>query len=218
MKCQSPSNLPQNCQQVSNVWHERSSKTTNHDLIMAYTHVGMTLKKMAATLKVHKWHARNVCIRSVKGFHQPYQTLPSASMANRTITFAGEYHSSTRPASHQNWQIVYLLTSFFLSFFLSLFLSHASTISVEAIKTIQAQKKWHKSLGTLLTIYRDHSTQTILQWFSSTLMLYLVLLRHFVWTKLFVACTPLAGSSAEHVFYTYSLSWRRQLPSPRLVE
>ena len=30
-------------------------------------------------------------------------------------------------------------------------------------------------MGTALTIYRDHSTQTILQWFSSTTMLYLVL-------------------------------------------
>ena len=35
MKCQSPSNLPRNHQQVSNVWHECSSKTTNHDLIDA---------------------------------------------------------------------------------------------------------------------------------------------------------------------------------------
>ena len=62
---------------------------------MAYgstPYVGMALKKkMAATLKVHKWHARNVSVRLVKGLHEPYQALPSASMGNGTIYFAGEY-------------------------------------------------------------------------------------------------------------------------------
>ena len=53
--------------------------------------VGMALKKMAATLKVHKWHARNVTIRLVKGLHEPYQALLNASMGNGTINFAGEY-------------------------------------------------------------------------------------------------------------------------------
>ena len=47
--------------------------------------------KMAATLKVHKRHARNVCIRLVKGLREPYQALPSASMGNGNITFTGEY-------------------------------------------------------------------------------------------------------------------------------
>ena len=62
---------------------------------MAYgsmPYVGMAPQKMAATLKVHKWHARNVSVRLVKGLHEPYQALPSASMGNGTITFAGEYH------------------------------------------------------------------------------------------------------------------------------
>ena len=59
-------------------------------------------------------------------------------------------------------------------------LSHASTITVEAITTIQTQKKRHKSLGTVLTTYRGRSTQTILQWFSSTPMLILSAIRHFV--------------------------------------
>ena len=54
-------------------------------------YVGMTPKKMAATLKVHKWHAQNVCVRLVKGLHEPYQALLSASMSNWTINFAGEH-------------------------------------------------------------------------------------------------------------------------------
>ena len=41
-------------------------------------------------------------------------------------------------------------------------LSHAGMITVEAI-TIQNAKKRHKSLGTALTIYRDHGIRTILQ-------------------------------------------------------
>ena len=62
--------------------------------IMAYyrtPYVGMTPKKMTSTLIVHKWHARNVCVRLVKGLHEPYQALSSASMGNGTINFAGEY-------------------------------------------------------------------------------------------------------------------------------
>ena len=54
-------------------------------------YVGMAPKKMAATLKVHKWHTRNVSVRLVKDLHEPYQVLPSASMGNGTINFAGEY-------------------------------------------------------------------------------------------------------------------------------
>jgi len=61
---------------------------------MAYgstPYVGMTPPKNGGTLKVHKWHTWNVCVRLVKGLHEPYQALPSASMGNRIITFAGEY-------------------------------------------------------------------------------------------------------------------------------
>ena len=66
-----------------------------HMNIIAYgstPYVGMTPNKMAATLKVHKWHARNVCIRLVNGLYEPYQALSSASMANKTINFAGKHH------------------------------------------------------------------------------------------------------------------------------
>ena len=53
-------------------------------------HVGMAPKKMAAELKVHKlptWYVSAL----VKGLCEPYQALPSASMGNGTINFAGEY-------------------------------------------------------------------------------------------------------------------------------
>ena len=43
----------------------------------------MAPKKMAATMKVHKWHGRNV--------YEPYQALSSASMSNGTVNSAGEY-------------------------------------------------------------------------------------------------------------------------------
>ena len=45
--------------------------------------VGKVPKKMSH-IKVHKWvvkwHARNVCVRVVKGLHEPYQSLSSAYM------------------------------------------------------------------------------------------------------------------------------------------
>ena len=46
---------------------------------------------MAATLKVHKWHARNVYVKLVKSLYEPYQALPSASMSSGTVNFAGEH-------------------------------------------------------------------------------------------------------------------------------
>ena len=61
---------------------------------MAYgstPYVGMTPKKMAATIKVHKLHARNVYDRLVNGLYEPYQALPSASMSNGTVNFAGKH-------------------------------------------------------------------------------------------------------------------------------
>jgi len=36
----------------------------------------MAWKKMPATLKVHKLQTKNVCIRLVKGLHEPYQSFP----------------------------------------------------------------------------------------------------------------------------------------------
>ena len=65
---------------------------------MAYTNIiwctwqrtiGITKFIATATLKVHKWHVWNVCVRLVNGLHEPYQALPSASMGNGDITFAG---------------------------------------------------------------------------------------------------------------------------------
>ena len=44
---------------------KRLRKPVNFVCIMAYgstPYVGITLKKMAPTLNVHKWHARNVCV------------------------------------------------------------------------------------------------------------------------------------------------------------
>ena len=55
-------------------------------------YVGMTPQKMAATLKVHKRHDRNVCVKLVNSLCEPYQSLSSASMSNRTVNFAGKYH------------------------------------------------------------------------------------------------------------------------------
>ena len=49
-------------------------------------------EKTAATLKVHKCYARNVCVRLVNGLYEPYQALLNASMANKTVNFAGKHH------------------------------------------------------------------------------------------------------------------------------
>ena len=49
-------------------------------------------KKTAATLKVHKWHTWNVCVRLVKGLYEPYQSSSSASISNRTVNFSGKHH------------------------------------------------------------------------------------------------------------------------------
>ena len=64
-----------------------------------YPYVGWPRKKMAATLKVRKWYARNVDVRLVKGFHEHDQALSGASMSNGTVRWAGEHRWSTRPAS-----------------------------------------------------------------------------------------------------------------------
>ena len=41
----------------------------------------MAPNKMAATLKVHKWHNQNVCVRLVKGLHKPYQAFSQTAEA-----------------------------------------------------------------------------------------------------------------------------------------
>ena len=66
------------------------------------------------------------------------------------------------------------------------------------------KRKRHKSLGTALTTYCDHSTRTILQWFSSTPMLILSTICHFVRTTFFIACKAPARSSTRHLF-TYGM-------------
>ena len=61
---------------------------------MAYgstPYVGMTPKKNGSRIESHKWHARNVCVRSVNGLHEPYQALSSGSMGNRSIKFGGKH-------------------------------------------------------------------------------------------------------------------------------
>ena len=47
-------------------------------------YVGMALEKIAATLKVHKWHAQNACAGLVNGLYEPYQSFSAAFMNNRT--------------------------------------------------------------------------------------------------------------------------------------
>ena len=64
-------------------------------------YVEMAPQKMVVTLKVHKWHTWNICIRVGRDFYEPYLPLPSASMGNGTYNFSGEYHRSTRLASQQ---------------------------------------------------------------------------------------------------------------------
>ena len=55
-------------------------------------YVGMIpKKKMAARFKVHKRHARNSCVRSANGLHEPYQVLSNASMGNMIGSFAGKH-------------------------------------------------------------------------------------------------------------------------------
>ena len=81
----------------------------------------------------------------------------------------------------------------------------------------KGKKKRQRSLGTALTTYHGHSTRTILQRFSSTPMLILSAIRHFVRT-LFIACTPLAArpeaqlSTCLHTCMAYRERRRRQLP------
>ena len=98
-------------------WPKHSSV---HD-IMAYgstPYVGMTLKKIPSTLKVHKRHAQNVYLRLVKSLHEQYQAL-SASMSNRCGIYIKQIHVIrdlvTKPIQHNhnackklvvNWQLL----------------------------------------------------------------------------------------------------------------
>ena len=50
----------------------------NCDIIMAYgsmPYVGMAPKNNGGHFKSAQWHTQNVCVRLVKGIHEPYQAL-----------------------------------------------------------------------------------------------------------------------------------------------
>ena len=107
---------------------------------------------------------------------------------NRTVNFAGKYRWSSRLAN----------------------VSQASMITLKLLQWFKC-KKQHKSLA--LTTYHYLIIRIIFQWFSSTLMLILSAIHHFVRTTLFIAYMPLAGSSTEQVFrYSYHEWWSRQQP------
>ena len=106
--------LPDNGEAATTLTSRCTSRThslcTIHNLldsamlaIMAYgstPHVGMVLKK--------KSHTRNVNIKLVRGFHEHYQALSSASMSNGTVKFAGEHCWSTSSKSKRyslQWRI-----------------------------------------------------------------------------------------------------------------
>ena len=150
---------------------------------------------------MHKWHARNDCVRLVKGLHEQYQALPCASMGNGPLTLLESIAKvPDRQVAKTGKLSIFWLSSFF--FF-------ASARLALRFK----REKWHKSLGTALTTYRELSTRTILQWFSSTPMLILSAVRHFVRITLFIACMTPAGSSTKHVLdMAYCERWRRQQP------
>ena len=120
-------------------------------IIMAYSitpYVGMTLKKVAATLKVHKWHTRNGCVRLIKSLHVPYQALSSVSISNWTL--AGEQslmYQTSKLLKRAN-----LLSSdfFFLLSFISPPRQHDNGWGCCNDSNMKEQ---HKSLGIVLTTY-----------------------------------------------------------------
>ena len=107
---------------------------------------------------------------------------------NRTVNFGGKYRWSNRLVS----------------------VSQASMITLKLLQWFKC-KKQHKSLA--LTTYHYLIIRIIFQWFSSTLMLILSAIHHFVRITLFIAYMPLAGSSTEQVIrYSYREWWSWQQP------
>ena len=100
--------------------------------ICGWPYVGMALKKM--TLRVHKWHAWNVCVRLVKGLHGPYRVLPWATGLLTSLKSITKV-SDRQVTKTDNSFIFWLLSSSFV-------LSQASTIAAEAITTIQMWKTY----------------------------------------------------------------------------
>ena len=176
---------------------------------MAYgstPHVGLTPKKMAAALKVHKWHARNVSVRLVNSLHEPYQALPSASIGNGNITFAGKHHKvPDRQVAKTGKSSIFWL--------LSPSLSHASTITVEAITTIQTWK--HGTNHWLL-----HSPPTVLKELglvgvSSTLHVLVVCLPLYA---IFLKGSYVIGRKAIPQLTTWYINFRREVDSCWIYE
>ena len=139
---------------------------------MAYgctPYVGMALKKLAATIKVHKWHAQNVCIRSVKDLDL-WKYFQSNGGSLTLLESIPEIPDRQVPKTRIS-SIFWLLSSFIVS--------QASKIMAEAIPTFQTQKKTrHKSLGIVLTTYRSQRTRTSRQ-ISGNPTLMLVAIHHF---------------------------------------
>ena len=62
--------------------------------IMAYgstPYVGMIPKINGGHIKSAQMTRLKLYVRLVKGLYEPYQALPSASMSNETVNFAGEH-------------------------------------------------------------------------------------------------------------------------------
>ena len=120
-----------------------TSVWVHDDIIMAYYHtpyVGKGPKKMASTLKVHKWHTRDVDVRLVKGFHEHYQALSSASMSNGPLDVLESIAEVPDQQVAKTGKLSIFWLSFFIFFLLSVTVRQASTITTEAITTIQSQK------------------------------------------------------------------------------
>ena len=63
-------------------------------IIMAYgstPYVGMAPKKNGGHIKSAQITRSKCYVRLVKGLYEPYRALPSASMSNGTVNFAGEH-------------------------------------------------------------------------------------------------------------------------------
>ena len=61
---------------------------------MAYgstPYVGMASKKNGGHIKSAQMTRSKCLVGLVKGLYEPYQALPSASMGDRTVNFAGEH-------------------------------------------------------------------------------------------------------------------------------
>ena len=108
--------------------------------IMAYhstPYAGMTPKKMAATLKVYKWRARNVCVRLVNSLYtsliRHYRVLPWATGPLTLLESIAKVPDRQVAQTGKS-------SIFWLSFFILLsFLHHDSMITAEAIAMIQTQ-------------------------------------------------------------------------------